>query len=396
MRRWSTPCRPNDAAGEERDARLVEQPVGELVGSERQLGDVREGVEGTARLDAANARDLVQRGHEVVAAPAELGHHRGDGVLRPLERCDARELGERRHARGRVHDQAHERIDELLRHGRVAHPPAGHGERLREAVEHERALEHPGHRRDRRGVDVVRDAPVHLVTQHPRGCLEDRGGGPPHVGLRDDTAGRVLRRVEDDEAGAVAEQRVELVGVEAEPPLLAQRQRHRRRTGEADGRLVDREARVGVDHLVTRPGGGEDGEEEERLRTGRDENALGIDGQAARRGDRRRRGLPQHRQPGRLAVMRLARPDRRDPCLRDMLRRLEVGLADLEVDDVPPGRLERTGPREHRERALRAEAPDCLCHGRPHRAATLHRAAVLDWEVWAMPPAARHATAGWR
>ena len=65
-----------------------------------------------------------------------------------------------------------------------------------------------------------------------------------------------------------------------------------------------------------------------------------------------------------------------------MLRRLEVGLADLEVDHVPPGRLERPGPREHRERALGAEAPDRL----RRRvglivAATLHRAAVLDWEM---------------
>src|SRR5260221_6761517 len=55
--------------------------------------------------------------------------------------------------------------------------------------------------------------------------------------------------------------------------------------------------------------------------------------------------------------MRLAPLDRGDARRRDRLRRVEIGLADLEVDDVPALCLERPGPREDLEGRLRAEPP---------------------------------------
>ena len=98
--------------------------------------------------------------------------------------------------------------------------------------------------------------------------------------------------------------------------------------------------------------------------------------------ERRRGRLAQLGQPGRLAVVRLAGPDRGDPSLGHVRRRLEVGLADLEVDDVPPGRLERAGTREHGERPLGAEPPDGFGEARSRRASppSARRYIVLDWE----------------
>ena len=102
------------AARQDGDARLVEQPLCELVRRYRQRAHVREGVERASRLDAGHARDLVQGGDQVVAPPPELGHHLGDRFLCPLEGGHARELHERRHARGRVDDQPCERVDQRL------------------------------------------------------------------------------------------------------------------------------------------------------------------------------------------------------------------------------------------------------------------------------------------
>ena len=67
-------------------------------------------------------------------------------------------------------------------------------------------------------------------------------------------------------------------------------------------------------------------------------------GRLAQLGDARRR-----------AVVRLPRPQRRDPRLGDVRRRVEVGLADLEVDDVAPRALHRARLGEHGERRLRAQ-----------------------------------------
>ncbi len=175
-----------------------------------------------------------------------------------------------------------------------------------------------------------------------------------------------------------AQQLLELVRVEAEATLLPERQRHGGGAREPDSGLVDREAGIRVDDLVTGPAGREHGEEEERLGAVRDEHVPGVDGDAARGGQRHRGGLAQGGQPCRLAVVGLAGPDRGDPRLGHVRRRLEVRLADLEVDHVAARRLERASTGEHRERALGAEASHRLGDARSHRshpiAATLHRA----------------------
>ena len=93
--------------------------------------------------------------------------------------------------------------------------------------------------------------------------------------------------------------------------------------------------------------------------------------------DRGRR-LAEDGEPGRLAVVRLAGADRGDSRLGDVRRRLEVGLADLEMDHVAARCLERTRPGEDGERALGSEATDGRRDRRPQCGSpigsTLHRA----------------------
>ena len=55
-------------------------------------------------------------------------------------------------------------------------------------------------------------------------------------------------------------------------------------------------------------------------------------------------------------VVGLAVAQRPAPGLDHVLRRVEVGLADLQVDDLPPLRLQRPRLRQHRERRLRPQA----------------------------------------
>ena len=54
--------------------------------------------------------------------------------------------------------------------------------------------------------------------------------------------------------------------------------------------------------------------------------------------------------------MRLARPDRIARSGAHMIGSAEVGLADLQVNHVVAGALQRTGAREHREGGLGPEA----------------------------------------
>ena len=183
--------------------------------------------------------------------------------------------------------------------------------------------------------------------------------------------GRVVRRVEDEQPRARRDQRGDLLDVHPEVVRLAQRRGDRRASDVARHRLVDREARVRVDDLVAIVDQREHGVEHDRLRAGRDDHLLGrgLDPLPALHVGHDR--LAQRRDAGGGRVVRRAlvqqRPGRG---LGDVARRVEVGLADLQVDHVAAGRLERTGARGGLEGGLR---PDPLHAARKFQRGSLVR-----------------------
>ena len=77
-------------------------------------------------------------------------------------------------------------------------------------------------------------------------------------------------------------------------------------------------------------------------------------------------GLAQHGQSGRGAVVRLAVGPGLAAGVDDVARRREVGLADLQVDDAAPRRLQRLRASEHLEGGFGAQAVEAV--GELHQA----------------------------
>ena len=92
VRRRSAERRP----GEHAHAGLLEQPVGQLGAGQAGPGDVREHVERAGRREASEAGDRVEPVDDEVAPRPELDDHLVDVALRPAERLDRADLGERR------------------------------------------------------------------------------------------------------------------------------------------------------------------------------------------------------------------------------------------------------------------------------------------------------------
>ena len=184
IRMWSSPCCPNaDPASTQTPASWSSRSASSAP-DKPGPGDVREDVERAARPAAFDAGDRVEAVDDQVAPRPELDDHRVDVVLLPDQRLDRADLGERRDAADRVDDQLAVGLDQRLGHDRVAHPPAGHRERLGEPVEDDRPLGHPGQRGDRDVLGaVVQDPPVDLVGEDPQvvldGELGDRVRGRP-------------------------------------------------------------------------------------------------------------------------------------------------------------------------------------------------------------------------
>src|SRR5579883_1240990 len=84
------------------------------------------------------------------------------------------------------------------------------------------------------------------------------------------TTGWILRRIENQDAGARGDLAGQLVDVEAELTLLAQGDRDRGGTDKVDHRLVNRKAGVGIDDFVSRLGQSEQNKEHDRLAPRRD------------------------------------------------------------------------------------------------------------------------------
>src|ERR1039458_3800910 len=87
-------------------------------------------------------------------------------------------------------------------------------------------------------------APANFVTG-------TQNSGVARFGALHHAAGGVLRRIQNDQLGATGDESCELVDIEREIALLAQLDRHGLAAHVVDHRLINREARVGIDNFIS-------------------------------------------------------------------------------------------------------------------------------------------------
>ena len=193
---------------------------------------------------------------------------------------------------------------------------------------------------------------VHLVGQDDDVVLDgDFRNGFEFVS-RQCPAGGVVRIVQDEEAGLLGDARAQVVRREAEIVFLQYRKRHGLRTRVERHGLIDRKTRVRVDHLIARPRRGHDGVVEKRLapRTDHDLTRGILPPPVAT--EPLTSGFPKLQNTGGWAIVRLARLELRIRLLDDARGRVEIGIADLQVDDVPALPLHFARLGENHERAF--------------------------------------------
>ncbi len=364
-RMWSLPD-PSERGPREDAARQPPAAAARRPGARQaRAADVREGVERAVRHPARDARQGVQaidqratrraRNSFTMASTASCG---------PVSASTAGQLRERRGAADAVDDEPAEHRHQLRRHDRVAQAPAGHGVRLGEPIEHDGPLGHARQRGDRPELPVVLDAAVDLVREHDEVTLDgDVGDGPEVVG-GEDRAARVVGAVDDQQPCPVGDEPAQLLDVDPEVALLAQRDGHRRGTREAGHRLVDGEARIGHDDLDTRLGQREHRVIHHGLGAGGHDHVRRVDREALPTHGVGRDRLPQLGHAERWAVVGEPAIESTLRRLAHVRRRIEVGLADLEVDDGPALCLQCAGPTRRLECRLRPDIPDPLAQ--PH------------------------------
>src|SRR5689334_19728599 len=132
--------RTEAGAGDRRHALLVEQFALETAGIVPGPGNIREGVERTTRIDAAYARQAVERSDDDLAPFGEGAHHPLHRLARTLERRDPGILRRRVDAGVAVDRKPLGIGEQRLRPHAVAHAPPGHRIGLAPAVEQDQPL----------------------------------------------------------------------------------------------------------------------------------------------------------------------------------------------------------------------------------------------------------------
>ena len=201
---------------------------------------------------------------------------------------------------------------------------------------------------------------VDFVREHPdvaRCPIENHGGNVAELLRIRDATGRVRREVEVDQLRAIADQPREIIAGQREAGLLAEVQGSRCRVDIAGEALVDRKPRRRVDDLATGVDVGLLAEADRRFDAGEDDHPFRrcIDTASHRYLVRDR--LPETENSLRVAVVRVVGVELPFDFLPDVVRELEVGLADVAADDAAPGRLDLLNGGADREGVLGVDQP---------------------------------------
>ena len=218
--------------------------------------------------------------------------------------------------------------------------------------------------------DRVLPPPVIDLVGDDVGAAVDRFGDVRDLGVGQDDARRVGRRVDDEPLNFLAHNRLDLRGPEVEAVLLEDVDAPGHPVHELHDVRVARVARVREDDLVPRvQQRREDHHHRGRRAVGHDD-VFRRDRQAVAVVVVLRDGRAQLWDTQAVRVVGHAALDGSASRVPHRPRGLEIGLAHLEVDDVGPFRLELVGFLEDLHGVERGEV------GRPHRRQKLY---LRDW-----------------
>src|SRR5450756_946830 len=284
------------------------------------------------RCAAGDTGDVVESLNDDLAAGQELLSHRLHAILRQGQGLDAGNLCERGGAGRRIGDDLGHPLDELARAGCIGETPSGHGVGLGHAVHDDCAFLHPGERRDGKVLTFEDQTRVDLVRQDIEVILLGHLSHQLQVLARDDAAGGVGWRVDDDKLGTRRDQLDEGVAVKTKVLLLEDGERHRLGAGDVDDRLVDGIRGIGVDGLIAVLEQGHTRRVDDVLGPRADQHLFSRDWDATGPADVLRDRLAEVHTSHGGRVVRVVLLDRPDAGLLDVLGGIEVGFADLHID----------------------------------------------------------------
>ncbi len=218
-------------------------------------------------------------------------------------------------------------------------------------------------------IEVIGQSKVDLVDDEPAGACRDGGSDPLHLVARHRRSRGIRRRGDDDAASP----RVPILLDQARRQLVVRlgtdRNGDRLPFEHADEMAVARIGGIGKQDAVVAVDDQREHQQQRRRRAGRDNHAFGRDVHAVvvRIVARDRRA--QRRQTQRRRVEDSAAGDGKLRRGNDRLRRREVRLADLHVDDRAPRRFQRARRGLHLHDVKRLD----LGHAGGRRNACIHR-----------------------
>jgi len=215
---------------------------------------------------------------------------------------------------------------------------------------------------------------IDLVGDDQRAAVTAQGADRGHAIGGENRAGRIGGRVDHDGSGPRGDPFPDRLGPVLKAVLFGDAHVDRPPLGVLDEVRIARVVRIAQHDLVA---GIQQMSEQQQHRgrgAGRDEDLVGRDRHAVGARVVLRDRLPQRQDAQAVRVARPAVLDRARQGVADGRWRLEIGLAELEVDDVDAGALELLGSLRDLDGEERLDLLDALREGHERRLPTRRRA----------------------
>ena len=203
---------------------------------------------------------------------------------------------------------------------------------------------------------AIKDQPaIDLIRKHQNIAVANSFRDVMNLPPVQNAAGRILRRIQNNQLGLIGNQRRQLVHIQAEIPVFSQTNRYCSPVQITNHGFINREPRVRVNDFISRINKSEHREENNRLAAWNNHHFITAHFDRARLAHAIRNRLPQLRQSGRRSIVGPPLPQAFDAGLYNVFRSIEVGLANFQVDDLLALALERSRFVEHLESGLGAQ-----------------------------------------
>ena len=287
-----------------------------------------------------------------IAAQFVFVDHGVDSVAGVAKSFDGSDLSEFGGAGERIEDQQIHGVNDRNGSDGVAEAPASHGKTFRKTIDDDRALGHSGKKPDGLVIVVKKNARIDFVGKNPQVVLYRESSDAFECVIVEDRAGRIVRRIENEDAGLVGDFRGDLPEIGLKSVFFDQSEGNGFRAETTRERWVDGKTGIRIQDFVAGFDERHHSQRQCHFAAGSYEDLFRLNGKISGTREIVRDLFAKRGNAAGSAVAVTSRSHGIAERVHHRSGGMKIGFAEFEMDDRAALAFKFLGARKDRERAL--------------------------------------------